>query len=144
MIVYIAALAPLTWVAATDIRNRKISAAPLILLAALGGVRIALTGLTSITPSIIGLLCVGLPMLVLSCVIDHGNGIGGGDVKLCATLGFLLGAEYALFLIVAALLLFVAYAWISGRKDAPFAPFVLAGYTVMLALILLIIGGFNV
>lgn len=138
MIIYCAAIIPLLWIAVNDAVKRTIPTAPLILLLILGIMRIIMAGLTSLIPAIEGLLLVGLPILFLSCYMERGNGIGGGDVKLCAVLGLLLGAVNTLIIIVIALLFLIIYALlIGGKKEQPFAPFVLLGYDMGLLLLIL-------
>lgn len=44
---------------------------------------------TGVTDRVIGLLCVSVPMFLLCLVVE--GAFGGGDIKLCAIMGFYLG-----------------------------------------------------
>ncbi|MCL2499925.1 MAG: A24 family peptidase [Defluviitaleaceae bacterium] len=55
----------------------------------------------------IGLLVISLPMLVMALVVN--NAFGGGDIKLMAVCGFLLGWQNTLFGFFVALVLAVAW-----------------------------------
>ncbi len=141
MTIYCTAVIPLMWIAIADAMKRTIPQAPLVLLVALGLARIIFQGWSCLIYAIVGLMVIGGPMLFLACFLEHGNGIGGGDVKLCAAMGFLLGTTYALVMLIAALLLLAIYAILAGEKTGqPFAPFVLLGYDLVL-IFLILFGG---
>lgn len=129
IIVHCTAIIPLLWAAVSDVKKRTIPAAPLILLAVLGASKVILFWPNETVSAIVGFFVIGVPMLLLAIFLDKGNGIGGGDVKLCALLGFLLGLESALLIIVGALLMMVIIAVIARKKELPFAPFVLINYS---------------
>ena len=140
--IYTAVIVPLLWISITDFRNRTIPNIPLIIIVMLGVVQI-ITGFISFTYAITGLLCVGLPFLLLACRLEGGCGIGGGDVKLCATIGFVLGPIASLMVISEALILLALCAFIFKKKELPFAPFLLFAYIVVIILYFLF-GGQNV
>lgn len=80
----------------------------------------------------IGMLCVSLPMLILALVIP--GAFGGGDIKLMAAGGLMLGWQMELFGMFAAILSGGIYGiWLltSGRKERnahfAFGPFLSAG-----------------
>lgn len=134
---YCIAVFPLLWAAEEDALTRTIPPGPLILIAALGMIRFFVDGLSGFAAGIEGLLCVGLLVLALACLLQKGSAIGGGDVKLCAVLGLFMGTVNALIVIAAALLLLVAFAMAAGKKAMPFAPFILASYIIFFILNLL-------
>jgi len=82
----------------------------------------------------IGFVAVALPMLLLSLIIT--GAFGGGDIKLIAVCGFLLGWQLTLLAFFIALLLgggVAAFLMVSGkrkRKDhIVFGPAICAGVT---------------
>lgn len=111
-----------------DIRTREIpDAVPLILFA---------TGFIGFSPlfSLTGLLITGLPFL--TAALRSNNGMGGGDIKLMAACGFVLGAWGGILQTILgltlALLFMLARAKIKGKKlerkdQIPLAPFLGAG-----------------
>lgn len=96
---------------------------------------------SGIVAPIVGCLLCGL-FLLLGNKLSKG-GIGAGDVKLLAVMGFVLGA-YAVFttLIFALIVcsIFAATVMITGkmtiRQSVPFGPFLYVGYTAMCLLLL--------
>lgn len=80
-----------------DIRKRKVPNL-LCVLAALCGL------LPPVRPCIAGML-VALPMLMVGAV---SGGIGGGDVKLVAALGFSMGLERTVIMLIAGLVIMLA------------------------------------
>jgi prepilin signal peptidase PulO-like enzyme (type II secretory pathway) len=85
--------------------------------------------------ALIGCALAGGFLLIVALIFP--GGFGGGDVKLAAAAGFLLGAELSVVLMEAALItgsLFgAAYALISRRGlriKIPFAPFIAAGVII--------------
>ncbi|MDR0325905.1 MAG: prepilin peptidase [Oscillospiraceae bacterium] len=76
----------------------------------------------------IGLLVVSVPMLLLALIIS--GAFGGGDVKLMAVCGFLLGWQNTLFAFFLALAGGVVYSLIKKvdrKAQIPFGPFLCAG-----------------
>jgi leader peptidase (prepilin peptidase)/N-methyltransferase len=101
-------------------------------------VRLPESGLSALIPSVIGFL-LGGGLFLLIAIVSNG-GMGGGDIKLMAVLGFWFGWQQLLLLM---LLSFLSGAVISvgllalkikGRKEAiPFGPFIaLAAYVTSL------------
>lgn len=86
----------------------------------------------SIVHRIIGIFIVSVPMAVLALVID--SSFGGGDIKLIAVCGFLLGYDRTLAAMFIAILLGGTVATVLlllGKKDKsahiPFGPYICAG-----------------
>ena len=72
---------------------------------------------------------IGIPLWLTAA---KGGGIGGGDVKLCAALGALLGLEKMLFLLILALLSLTASGKLRKKRRLPFAPFVWGAFYILL------------
>jgi leader peptidase (prepilin peptidase)/N-methyltransferase len=86
---------------------------------------------------VIGLFCVSVPLFVIALIVP--GAFGGGDVKLMAAAGFLLGWQGALVAIVVGVLIgggWGIYLMASGRKGAKghfaFGPALCAGITTAL------------
>lgn len=108
---------------------------PLILLLALCGV---IRGIWDgqLLEGAVGLLICGLPILILSVTLRRGKGIGGGDVKLCAALGFLLGPLDGYMVILLALMGLSLWGLLARQtaKPIPYGPFVLPAYMAVIFL----------
>lgn len=121
-------IAALLLAAVSDVKTRRIpNAAPLLLLAA--GLLNLFSGgpfAYRILSALLGLFLGGFPLLILA--ILRGT-IGGGDVKLAASAGFVLGWLGSYLALMAALIAFVIFAafYRAAKKEKkpalPFAPF---------------------
>lgn len=130
----------LSYGAYRDIRTREIpDAVPLILFA---------VGCIGFSPlfSIAGLLITGLPFLIAA--LRGGNAMGGGDIKLMAACGFVLGPWGGILQTVLGLTLALLFtlirAMVKGKKierkeQIPLAPFLGAGG--ILSYLITFIGG---
>lgn len=78
-----------------DFRTYEIPVGFNIFIGFLGIVRLA-TDLSSWMDSLIGLFCISVPLLLIF-LISKGRAIGGGDVKLMAACGFLIGWQKICF-----------------------------------------------
>ena len=78
---------------------------------------------------IYGFVVMGMPLLMYA-VLDGGNGMGGGDVKICASIGAVVGmlSGYLIFLI--ALLFFLFFMLFTGKKHGPFVPSLFIAYII--------------
>ncbi len=88
------------------------------------------TGQAAFLPSLLGLLVIGIPLWLTAA---RGNEIGGGDVKLCAALGALLGVEKMLCLLALALLALIINGKLQKKRCLPFAPYVWGVFFMLLA-----------
>lgn len=93
--------------------------------------------MTSILAAAAGLLLGG--GIIFWCYLVTGGGIGAGDVKLFAVLGFCFGSRAILAVIVLSVMtaalfcvLGLAFGKISLKQEMPFAPFALAGTVLMM------------
>lgn len=123
--IYLLAGAILAAIAWQDAMTKTIPNRLLLLLLLCGGAN-ALWD-SSWSPAILGLLLCGVPILLVS-VLPIGGQIGGGDVKLCGILGFLLGPVGGCLAILLALMLLSVYGLCRRKRALPFAPFVLPAY----------------
>lgn len=78
-----------------DFRTYEIPVGFNIFIGCLGILRL-LTDLSSWPDSLIGLFCVSVPLLLIF-LVSKGRAIGGGDVKLMAACGFLIGWQKICF-----------------------------------------------
>lgn len=78
-----------------DFRTYEIPVGFNIFIGCLGVIRL-LTDLSSWVDSLIGLFCVSVPLLLIF-LVSKGRAIGGGDVKLMAACGFLIGWQKICF-----------------------------------------------
>ena len=123
-------VALLTVASVWDIKKRIVPD-PLCLL-------LVLTGCLPFTPAkLLGVL-LGLPLLVGELVTQHyyTGGIGGGDIKLTAACGFVLGLPYGITGLFRGLAVFCIYCFVftmlkqkTGNKvPYPMAPFLSVGF----------------
>lgn len=129
---HVLSLLPLAVAAWTDAESRRIpdacSAAVLVL-----GVGHAIA-LGRWMEAVLGAAVIGGLFLIGAVALDSGQAIGGGDVKLCAALGALLGAIPGLIMIATSLAAMLIYGGIRRCKSAPFAPFLFPVYVIFLIL----------
>ena len=110
---------PLSCAAVLDFRRRIIPNWTVLLIFCCAILNIAAGALT-LQEAVLGTVVTGVIFLLTAM---HRNGIGGGDVKLCAALGAVLGLERMLFLTVLALLALVIGGKINKQDSMPLAPF---------------------
>lgn len=131
------AAAILTAIAFIDAKTQEIPDSLVLALAAVAVLAAIFTREQSIFSRLIGLAAVSLPMLLINLLKP--TSFGGGDVKLCAVSGFLLGWRSMLVAIFLALLGgggYGAYLLLSKRKGLrehfAFGPFLTAGIYIAL------------
>lgn len=121
--------------AVCDIKKREIPDYIDLLLFSIGIVKLAIWGISalSLADAVAGSLIAGIPLLIAAVKT---KGIGGGDVKLAACGGFLLGLYPSCAALFLSLLLFLFFSLIyikakklSWRTSLPFAPFYAAACT---------------
>lgn len=112
--------AVLLCMAISDIRTRHIPDSLILLLLAFGILGICARA-GSLFSAFLSLLFVGIPMLILS--VRMGDGIGGGDVKMCAATAFCFGAEPVLWIICITLILMVCICKLLRKQALPMAPY---------------------
>lgn len=94
-------------------------------------------GLQEMTGSLVGCILCFLS-LMLARMLCHG-GIGGGDIKLFASLGFVMGTYLVFVVLVFSLIgctivsvLCVAMKKLTWKDSLPFGPFIWAGFLMMI------------
>ncbi len=108
----------LVHISAEDIRTREISNfAPFIIIAAS-----PFLNELSFSERITGLLALFVTLFAANLIAD----IGMGDVKLCAALGFALGAVPEFIAVLLALISAKLYGYIKKEHELPLAPFICA------------------
>ncbi|MEG2421191.1 MAG: prepilin peptidase [Oscillospiraceae bacterium] len=133
MITSCVAALPLAIAGWQDVKKREIPLFCIVFLLILSVVRVVLREGTALS-AVSGLILMGGPLLLMAVLLDGGQCIGGGDVKLCAALGALLGPLDCLMLLAMAAVLLAAVALILRKNVMPFAPFVAAAYCINLLL----------
>lgn len=132
---YVPLLAGLAVGAVWDARKREIPNFVSLLLLCSGVLAIAVYH-QSWLDRIIGLLLTGILMLIVSLTV---GGLGGGDIKECASLVFAMGLVSGLYAILCAFLLagivlLVRKAWRMGKDSVPMAVFLVFGSCVSLVM----------
>ena len=123
-------MATLAAIAGTDAAHHQIPDGLIGLLLLCGVVHALLDGV--VVGGMAGLLICGLPTLLLSLSLKSGF-IGGGDIKLCAALGWLFGPVDGLLVMLAAFVALASYGLITHAKNKPipFAPFVFLAHLAL-------------
>jgi len=131
-----AVLALLLWASAVDARERIIPDGAGLGVLAAAAASAALGGDPALFPGPPWLLAGGVLAFLLLSVLAllSGGGVGGGDVKMAAALGFFLGVPDVFWLLLTACLAGLAWAVLRGEKRVPFAPFMAFGFLVADAL----------
>ena len=109
--------------------------------------RTAAQGLPGILPALLNALFgagAGFGILLLAALLSKGGaGVGGGDIKLAAAMGFAYGPHRILFILLLASVLCLPVAGYfsrakKGRLDAlPFVPFMATGCLVLTVILIL-------
>lgn len=130
-------LSDLSVISFIDADTQEIPPVLNLIMLALGVVSIFVLDGASISERLIGLFAISLPMFILAVTL---NGFGGGDVKLMAVAGFMLGYKGIIIAFFIGAILGAAYAVYllaskkKGRKGVfAFGPFLAIG--IMIALI---------
>lgn len=97
-----------------------------------GVLRVATGGLP-LMEAAMGVVLVGF-VLMFCALWRHRDGIGGGDIKLCAAVGGLLGPVPTLLAVAAALCALLLCGVFTRKKSMPFAPFFFPVYGLILCL----------
>jgi leader peptidase (prepilin peptidase)/N-methyltransferase len=124
---------PILWAAVTDFRKRIIPDWTWIAVLLIGGVSAFLynTPYIPLLERILGFLLPGVSLLLLA--VKYG-GVGGGDIKLTAAMGFCFGLCSLAVILFFALLPACIYAKATKQKSVPLAVFLCAGFFVYVGL----------
>lgn len=119
-------IAALLWATTSDLKTRTIPNLASLLLLAAGVLNLFFGGFTihRLVSALLGIALGGFPLLILA--LFKGT-IGGGDVKLAGSAGFVLGGLLSYLALMAALFAFVIFDCVirpkKERKEAPGLPF---------------------
>jgi len=116
---------PLLWAAFTDWKKRIIPDWTWISILLIGGVSAFLSPEPTLVQRIAGFLLPGVCLLFLG--VKHG-GVGGGDVKLTAAMGFCFGLNTLAAILFFALPPACIYARATRQRSVPLAVFLCIGF----------------
>lgn len=117
--------APLVWAAITDFRKRIIPDWTWIAILLIGGTSAFLLPYPTLLERIAGFLLPGLCLFLLA--VKYG-GVGGGDIKLTAAMGFCFGLYSLAAILFFALIPACIYAKATKQKNVPLAVFLSIGF----------------
>lgn len=118
---------PLLWAASTDFRKRIIPDWTWIVIILIGSVSALLFPYPTLAQRIAGFLLPGICLFLLT--IKYG-GVGGGDIKLTAAIGFCFGLNALAFILFFALFPACIYARATRQRSVPLAVFLCIGFFV--------------
>lgn len=116
---------PILWAAVTDYRKRIIPDWTWIAIVLVGGVSAFLLSDPTLVQRIAGFLLPGFCLLFLA--MKYG-GVGGGDIKLTAALGFCFGLYGLTAILFFAVIPACIYARIIRQRSVPLAVFLCVGF----------------
>lgn len=123
---------PLIWAAITDFRKRIIPDWTWIALLLIGGASAFLLPYPTPVQRIAGFLLPGICLFLLA--MKYG-GVGGGDIKLTAALGFCFGLHGLAAILFFALLPTCIYAKATRQRSIPLAVFLCMGFFAYAAIL---------
>nr|WP_312577767.1 A24 family peptidase [Sedimentibacter sp.] len=115
---------PLTWAAVTDYKKRMIPDWTWIAILLIGIVSAIFLPTSALYERITGFLLPGLCLLFLA--MKYG-GVGGGDIKLTASMGFTFGLNTLAVILLFALFPACIYARVTKQRSVPLAVFLCTG-----------------
>ena len=118
---------PLLWAAITDYKKRIIPDWTWIALLVIGVITAFLFPFPNLVERIAGLLIPGLCLLILA--VKHG-GVGGGDIKLTAAMGFCFGLCSLVFILFFSLLPALIYSKATKQRSIPLAVLLCIGFLI--------------
>jgi leader peptidase (prepilin peptidase)/N-methyltransferase len=123
---------PLVWAAITDLRKRIIPDWTWITILLIGGISAFLLPHPDLTQRIAGFLLPSVFMLFLAMKC---GGVGGGDIKLTAALGFYFGLNALAFIFFFATPPACVYAAATRQRSVPLAVFLCIGFFVYIGIL---------
>ena len=123
---------PLMWAAITDFRKRIIPDWTWIALLLIGGASAFLLAYPTPAQRIAGFLLPGICLFLLA--MKYG-GVGGGDIKLTAAVGFCFGLHGLAAILFFALLPACIYAKATRQRSIPLAVFLCMGFFAYAAIL---------
>lgn len=133
---------PIIFAAITDTKKRIIPNWTWITLFLIGGISAFFFGTQYLSwqERFIGLVLAGLSLLIIA--VKYG-GIGGGDIKLMAAMGFCFGIVGLTWILLFAVVLACIYSFVTKQRSVPLAVFLCIGFFVYLILSLYSGGGLS-
>ncbi len=125
---------PLVWAAVTDYRKRIIPDWTWIVLLLIGIASAFLLPYPTLVQRIAGFLLPGLCLFLLA--MRYG-GVGGGDIKLTAAIGFCFGLNVLAVILLAALFPACIYAKATRQRSVPLATFLCIGFFVYFGILMI-------
>ena len=121
------------WAVVTDMKKRIIPDWTWIAVLLIGCVSafFFVTHNISLPERIIGLVLPGLCLLIIA--VKYG-GVGGGDIKLMAAMGFCFGVIGLAMILLFAVVPACIYSFVTKQRSVPFAVFLCTGFLVYFAL----------
>jgi leader peptidase (prepilin peptidase)/N-methyltransferase len=132
---------PILWAAVTDFRKRIIPDWTWIAILLIGGVSAFMLPYPTLLERIAGFLLPGLCLFLLA--MKYG-GVGGGDIKLTAAMGFCFGLYSLAAILFFALIPACIYAKATKQKSVPLAVFLGIGFCIYFGAVFassLLVGG---
>lgn len=132
---------PILWAAVTDFRKRIIPDWTWIAILLIGGVFAFMLPYPTLLERIAGFLLPGLCLFLLA--MKYG-GVGGGDIKLTAAMGFCFGLYSLAAILFFALIPACIYAKATKQKSVPLAVFLGIGFCIYFGAVFassLLVGG---
>lgn len=124
---------PLLWAAVSDYKKRIIPDWTWIVILVLGVISAFLLPAPALYERIAGFLLPGLCLLLLAMKF---GGVGGGDIKLTAAVGFAFGLYSLAAILFLALLPACVYAKVTRQRSIPLAVFLCVGAFGYVAILL--------
>ena len=134
MMTILLCIVPILWAAATDFRKRIIPDWTWIAILLIGGASAFLLPYPTLAQRIAGFLLPGVCLFLLA--MKYG-GVGGGDIKLTAAMGFCFGLDGLAVILFFALLPAGLYAKATRQKSVPLAVFLGIGFFVYAGILVL-------
>ncbi len=127
MMIMLLCTVPILWAAVTDFRKRIIPDWTWIAILLIGGVSVFMlkTPYPTLFERIAGFLLPGLCLFLLA--MKYG-GVGGGDIKLTAAMGFCFGLYGFAVILFFALIPACIYTKVTKQKSIPLAVFLSIGF----------------
>lgn len=116
---------PLLWAAIADYRKRMIPDWTWFSLVLAGGVSAFFLPFPALGQRIVGFLLPGFCLLFLALKF---GGVGGGDIKLTAAIGFCFGLNVLAAILFYAIVPACVYAAVTRQRSVPLAVFLFIGY----------------
>lgn len=132
---------PMICAAVTDMKKRIIPDWTWIAVLFIGGVSAFFfeNSYISLSDRIWGIVLPGLSLLTIAV---KWGGVGGGDIKLMAAMGFCFGIHGLLLILLFAAISACVYSFVTKQRSVPLAVFLCIGYFLTIGAAFIIGGGY--